>query len=129
MEIDRRQQRLNAIKLKFIFLPTKCDCCGEKYKLEKMWTFYRDVPSGIGAEIKPWHFCRNCMQSREEVLEEIDTDAYPFGLHGVDPFLLFPKKSYTRFKIATQKAKELAEHRRKQIAKEKEKNFSNKDYQ
>ena len=92
MEIDRVQKRLNAIKLKFIFLPTKCDYCGKKYKFEKMWTFYRDVPMGIGAEIKPWHSCRNCMHSREEVLEEIDTDAYPFGLYGIDPFLLFPKK-------------------------------------
>lgn len=23
---------------------------------------------------------------------KIDTEAYPFGLYGIDPFLLFPKK-------------------------------------
>lgn len=93
MKVDKEQKRLKAIKLKYVLFPTKCDCCGEEYKLEKMWQFDR---WGINKSVRRWHFCQNCMHSAEEVLNEIDTDEYPFGLADIDNCIIFHKKDYTR---------------------------------
>lgn len=96
MIVDSEKKRLKAIKLKYVFFPTKCNCCGNEYKKEKMWRFYR---YGVNATYHKWHYCQNCMHSKEEVLHEIDTDANPFGLAGVDDFT-FSKKDNTRMNLA-----------------------------
>ncbi len=94
MKVDKKQKRLKAIKLRYVFFPTKCRCCGEEYKYEKMWQFDR---YGVNKTIHRWHYCQNCMHSAEEVLNEIDTDASHFGIAWVDNFII-NKKDYTRMK-------------------------------
>ena len=101
MKVDKEQKRLKAIKLKYVLSPTKCDCCGEEYKREKMWQFYR---YGINESWHKWHYCQNCMHSAEEVLHEIDTDESIFGLAGIDDFNHFSKKDYTRMDFARERA-------------------------
>lgn len=81
MKVDKEQKRLKAIKLKYVLFPTKCNCCGEVYKREKMWQVY--CYAAMTGMYK-WHYCQNCMHSAEEVLYEIDTDAVPWGISGVD---------------------------------------------
>lgn len=92
MKVDKKQKRLKAIKLKYVLFPTKCRCCGEEYKREKMWQFYRYGVNNMRFE---WHYCQNCMHSAEDVLNEIDTDESPYGLAGVDNYTIV-KKDYTR---------------------------------
>ena len=89
MKVNKKQKRLKAIKLKYVLFPTKCECCGEEYKREKMWQLYR---YGINETYHKWHYCQNCMHSAEEVLHEIDTDEFIFGLAGIDDFKTFKKK-------------------------------------
>lgn len=101
MKIDRDQKRLNAIKLKYVLFPTKCNCCGEEYKKEKMWQLYR---YGINKTWNKWNYCQNCMHSAKEVLDEVDTDECNFGLAGIDNFFTFTKKDYTRINIARERA-------------------------
>lgn len=93
MKISKEQKRLKAIKLKYVIFPTKCECCGEDYKREKMWQFWR---YGVNQTWNKWHYCRNCMPSAEAVLHEIDTDEIVFGLAGIDDFNSFCKKEHTR---------------------------------
>lgn len=100
MKIDKEQKRLKAIKLKYVLFPTKCSCCKEEYKREKMWQLYR---YGIN---KTWHkhyYCQNCMHSAKEVLHEIDTDESIFGLAGIDDFNSFQKKDCTRIKKSAER--------------------------
>ena len=84
MKVDMKQKRLKAIKLKYVFFPKKCRCCGEEYKREKMWQLYR---YGINKIWGKCHYCQNCMHSAEDVLNEIDTGkSVLFGLAGIDDF-------------------------------------------
>ena len=105
MKVDKEQKRLKAIKLKYVLFPTKCNCCGEIYKREKMWQVYRYAMSGM----YKWHYCQNCMHSAEEVLYEIDTDAVPWGISGVDDRFHFKKKDYTRTRRAREKMTKIFE--------------------
>lgn len=93
MKISKEQKRLKAIKLKYVLFPTKCESCGEYYKREKMWQFYR---YDVNQTWNKWNYCRNCMPSAEAVLHEIDTDEIIFGLAGIDDFNSFRKKDLTR---------------------------------
>lgn len=99
MKVDNEKKRLKAIQLKYVFFPTKCDCCGEEYKREKMWQFYR---YGANKTYHKHYYCQHCMHSAKEVLHEIDTDESPFGIAGVDDFI-FRKKDYTRMNIETER--------------------------
>ena len=105
MKVDKEQKRLKAIKLKYVLFPKKCDCCGETYKREKMWQVYRYDMLGASK----WHYCQNCMHSAEEVLYEIDTDAVPEGISGVDDRFHFKKKDYTRTRRAREKMTKIFE--------------------
>lgn len=93
MKKDNRQERLKAIKLRYVVFPTECKICGKKHKFEKMWKFKRYY---INKEVVNWHFCQDCISSAEEALEEIDTDECVFGIAHVDSFFTFQKKDYTR---------------------------------
>lgn len=96
MSVDEVQKRLNAIKLKYEFFPVKCDYCEEYYKREKMWKFYRYEENRT---YQTHYYCQNCMSSKEDVLNEIDSDESPFGIAGVDDFLI-SKRDYTRMEFA-----------------------------
>lgn len=89
MKVDKEQKRLKTIKLKYVLFPTKCDCCGEEYKREKMW--------------HAWHYCQNCMHSAKEVLNEVDTDECCWGIAGIDSFFAFSKKDSTRMNLARER--------------------------
>lgn len=101
MKVDREKKRLKAIKLKYVLFSTKCECCGEEHKREKMWKLFR---YGINETKHKRFYCQNCMKSAEDVLNEIDTDESPFGIAGVDDFKSFKKKDYTRMNLANEKA-------------------------
>ena len=57
-----------------------------------MWQFSRDT--GVNDENINYHYCQNCMKSKEDVLYEIDTDESPYGIAGIDED--FEKKDSTR---------------------------------
>ena len=94
------QERLKVIKLGYVLFPTMCDCCEEKYSKVKMWKFYR---YGYNMRRFKWHYCTNCMATAEDVIKEIDSDEYPFGLVGFDNFII-PKKDSSRMKSMIYKA-------------------------
>jgi len=81
MKVDKEKKRLKAIRLKYVFFPTRCEKCGEEYKREKMWQCYR---WGINKRRDKYSYCQDCMHSAEDVLNEIDTDEVLFGLADVD---------------------------------------------
>lgn len=100
MKVDKEQKRLKAIKLKYVLFPTKCNCCGEEYKREKMWQLYR---YGVNKTWHAWHYCQNCMHSAKEVLNEVDTDECCWGIAGIDSFFAFSKKDSTRMNLARER--------------------------
>jgi aminoglycoside phosphotransferase (APT) family kinase protein len=53
MKIDKEQKRLRAIKLRDVFFPRKCKCCGDEYALEKMWSVNR---YGVNATCNTWYY-------------------------------------------------------------------------
>lgn len=83
MKVDKEQKRLKAIKLKYVFRPRECRHCKEEYKRERMWQVYRFGPCKTWNK---WYYCQRCMHSAKAVLREIDTDNYPWGIAGIDPF-------------------------------------------
>lgn len=101
MMIDQEQKRLKYIKLKYVLFPTRCSCCKNKYKKEKMWQVHR---YGVNKTVHKWCYCQNCMHSAKEVLNEIDTDESIFGIAYVDDFYHFRKNDYTRMKSAMKNA-------------------------
>lgn len=83
MKVDQKKKRLKAIKMKYVFYPTRCRSCGEEFQWEKMWQLYR---YGVKRTIHKWNYCQNCMHSAEEVLNEVYTDECIFGIVGIEHF-------------------------------------------
>ena len=91
--MSNKQKRLNAIKTKFIYGIKKCDHCKKVITKQEIWTVYRYAVNG---EIKKYHYCKKCFKTKEDVLNEIDTDEILFGIAYVDDYIGFEKKDYTR---------------------------------
>ena len=83
MMIDREAKRIHAIKLRYVFTEHQCSCCGNYFRKEKM---YKVHVWGVNRSVVPLDFCQNCMKSREEVLEEVDSYQGFFGIAFVDDF-------------------------------------------
>ncbi len=66
-----------------------------------MWMVNR---YGVNKTWNLWCYCTNCIHSAEEVLHEIDTDECSFGIAGIDDFLNFPEKDYTRLRESRDRA-------------------------
>ena len=101
MEIDKNKKRLRAIKDKFILFDTECSCCNRIFKFEKMWSVDR---WGVNKKIFTWNYCHYCMDTKEDVLNEIDTDSCIFGIAWVDEHTI-TKKDNTKLKESLEEAK------------------------
>ena len=64
---------------------------------------------------KTWHYCQNCMKSKEEVLREIDTDACSYGIVGIDSRMGFKKKDNTKCREAVRRARKILENKNSSI--------------
>lgn len=93
MITDKDIKRLKYIKDKLVFFDTKCDCCDNYFKFEKMWIVKR---WGVNKTVHNWYYCHNCMPTKCDVLNEIDTDACIFGIFPIDSFSWFKKKNNTK---------------------------------
>lgn len=96
MQVDMEQVRLRKIKtIKVYFGRTKCEKCGNQFVHEKMWR----VPRwGTNKWRYDWYYCKHCLPTKKDVLNEVDTDKCPFGIYDVDPFPFNPnKKNNMRF--------------------------------
>ena len=91
--IIKDQVRLKYIKDKFVISNTECSCCGNNIRFKKMWIVQR---WGINKRVFNWYYCHNCMSTKEEVLNEIDTDAIMFGIYPIDDFKTYKKKDNTK---------------------------------
>ncbi len=89
MKVDKEKKRLKAIKLKYVLCATRCACCGEEFKFERMWHVYR-YDSTLNCD--EYYYCRRCTPSAKDVLKEIDTDECIFGIVGVDNIILCKRK-------------------------------------
>ena len=96
MMVDMEQDRLKRIKtVKVNFGRTKCQKCGSQFVHEKMWHVSR---WGTNKWKYDWYYCKHCLPTRNDVLNEVDNDDCPFGIYGVDPYPYNPnKKSTTGF--------------------------------
>ena len=83
MMVNRKKERLKAIKLKYVFFSYKCDCCENYYRKEKM---YFVNLWGVNRCIVPKTFCQHCMKSKEDVLTKVDSYSGLFGIAFVDEF-------------------------------------------
>ena len=81
MDTKLETKRLKAIRLKSIIFSTQCGCCKKHFHLTKMWHVKR---SGINHTVHDWYYCKNCMPTAKDVLNEIDTDGIPFGIAYLD---------------------------------------------
>ncbi len=92
-----KEKRLKAIKSRKVFLRKKCAHCREKFKNQEMWVVKR---FGKYGEVNKYYYCKECMPSKEDVLNEIDTDEILYGIAYVDDFFKFRKKDYSRVEAA-----------------------------
>ena len=90
MQEDTNQERLKSIKqVKVYFVRCQCRKCLNYFVHEKMW----HVPRwGVNEWKYDWYYCLHCFNTKEEVLNEIDSDDNPFGVYKVDPFPYNPHK-------------------------------------
>ena len=66
----------------YFSLGTKiCDCCGKKVSLQPMWKVKR---FNENKSFDSWYYCKNCFVDKDEVLLEIDSDSYPYGIYPID---------------------------------------------
>lgn len=93
MEESLNEKRKKRIKLRYYLFPTECNLCRKLIHGEKMWKVERNAIK-YGQTVT-FHYCQRCMHSVEDVLNEIDTDAYPRGIAGIDSPLTFTKKNFT----------------------------------
>jgi hypothetical protein len=92
------QRRLKGIKVKYpYFFARQCECCGNFFVKENIFMVQR---WGVNKTIHNWYYCRNCMQTKEDVLHEIDVDECNFGIAFIDDFYNWSKKDYTRTLIS-----------------------------
>ena len=66
---------------------------------------------GVNQTIHEWWYCSHCMHSKEEVLNEIDSDTCIFGLAFVDSFIGYQKKDRTRLNKEREEFMELIHQR------------------
>jgi hypothetical protein len=105
---EKEVNRINAIKIKKPFFWTECSICGKEYRHESMFKVQR---WGVNQTVHDWWYCNHCMSSKEDVLNEVDSDECYFGIAYVDSFIGFNKKNKDRInktrdefiKLATQK--------------------------
>lgn len=71
------KERLKAVRKHYVIFPKRCECCGDIISKEKMWEVDR---WGVNKTIHKWHYCQECMQTAEDVLNEVDTDDCHFGI-------------------------------------------------
>jgi len=75
------EDRKKYIKKQIIFEHKICDCCGNPLNMVHVWKVNRFNKTGT---FDTWYYCLECFDSKEEVLLEIDSDSYPFGIHPID---------------------------------------------
>ncbi|MBU5331764.1 hypothetical protein KQI61_06105 [Anaerocolumna aminovalerica] len=93
MMITKEQKRLNSIKeIKPLLFYRTCHCCDNDFVKEKIFKVDR---WGVNNSVHSWYFCKKCMSTKEDVLNEIDTDECIFGIAYVDSQVI-NKKDYTR---------------------------------
>jgi len=80
------------IEIKPLIFPVTCRCCGNDFVIEKMFKVDRWEINKI---VHSWYFCKRCISTKEDVLNEIDTDECIFGIAFVDNHTI-QKKDYTR---------------------------------
>ena len=98
-------KRYNAIKhTKIRFKPQQCTRCKGYFKGEMMWRVNRwGMKIGGNQTIHTYYYCMSCMATPEDVLNEIDTDANPFGIAYVDDHTI-AKTDSTRIRAALENA-------------------------
>lgn len=84
------KDRKKFIYKRTVLSPKICDCCHRKIKLDTMWLVQRYNSKG---EFNDWYYCFECFDSKDELLLEIDTDSYPYGIFPID--FEFKKKRNT----------------------------------
>ena len=72
MQMTTKKERLEEIKLvNVMFFRTECKKCHNIFVHEKMW----QVPRlGINNCQIEWYYCQHCFPTKEEVLNEIDSE-------------------------------------------------------
>lgn len=88
--------RMLAIKNRYTRFFCHCRLCGSLiYPGEKMFSVYRWADDRKSAKVC---YCMDCIKSKREVLNEVDTDSILYGIANVDSYTNFKKKDYTRFR-------------------------------
>ncbi len=91
--MSNEKTRLKAIKERKINSNEKCDSCGKNIKGKEVWVVNR---YGTNGEVLKYYYCKECFPTREDVLNEIDTDEILYGIAFVDDFRGYVKKDYRR---------------------------------
>lgn len=69
--------------MEYVKKDTKCSHCREEY-VEEMWKVNRTNHMAIPNIVIPYYYCQECMNSAEDVLNEIDTDPCVYGITDID---------------------------------------------
>ena len=85
MKKTLKERRIKAVKSKFAIFPVECRSCKSSIKFEKVWRVQR---WGVNKTIHDWHYCKDCMPTPEDVINEIDTDNCCFGIAFVDSYII-----------------------------------------
>lgn len=58
-----------------------CNCCLERKTFQGMWMVNRFNSDGTHS---PWYYCTTCFETKDEILEQVATDEYPYGIYPTD---------------------------------------------
>lgn len=82
MKTTEKERRLRAIKPEFVFSLKTCHCCKKDKKFKIMWSVSRYTRTS--GYFRKYYYCKDCMPTAENVLQEIDTDNIQFGIATID---------------------------------------------
>lgn len=95
MNIFKYWFRLFAVKHRKSRKYRKCRLCNQLiFPNEKMYFVYRWAKD---MQVVKICYCENCVKSRKDGLNEVDTDSILYGIAYVDDYYNFKKKDYTRY--------------------------------
>ena len=77
-----KSKMYSLIRSTFQLGDNKCSCCRKSIQLKSSFTVLRYTDNKD--ECGRWYYCRECFDSVDEVLVEILTDSYPYGIYPLD---------------------------------------------
>lgn len=85
--IDKNELRIDYIYNQQVCKYYQCRCCNNFGYNEEMWKVRRKKINIINSDdetVDDWYYCKKCAPTKEDVLNIIDNDNYPYGVYPIE---------------------------------------------